>query len=164
MPFAPKVAPLVAELLSGTAFILILYVSFRSISLTEINQLSNGAIIAFAIVAWLLGTFFDAIRNLLESLWDRWKPINWRFFFDGEQTKLLNLDTYFWSFYMLDADITISILSAVITSAALMVVTHRGMTSGLYWLWTILLAIAFFFWQDARLLRREIKERIDEQQ
>ena len=61
-------------------------------------------------MAWLLGTFIDALRNVfLEEAWDRFQPVEWSFFVEGPADEISNLDHYFFSFYMADLDIAIGI-------------------------------------------------------
>src|SRR6266478_5461756 len=73
-----------------------------------------AGIVVFILLAWILGTFFDLIRNLFENVWDcHWLTnceLNWPFFFHGDEKKLANLEHYFWSFYILDADMVVAIV------------------------------------------------------
>jgi hypothetical protein len=116
MNLGPKIGPLVAELLSGIIALLIIYIAIHGLTFAGIDELSNGAIVVLGFLSWILGTFFDVLRNLLEWLWDRRYPLNWAFFFRGDQGRLENLEHYFWSFYILDADVAISILFSVVVS------------------------------------------------
>ena len=165
MNFAPKVGPLVAELLSGVISLLIIYFGFHGFSLDQIDKLTGGAIAVLVLLAWILGTFFDLIRNLLEWVWDSQylanHPLNWTFFFRGDKDRLSNLEHYFWSFYLLDADVAIAILISVILSPCILLIAGR-IIIGLKWgAWIVLLLIALLFANDARLLRREIKTFLD---
>jgi hypothetical protein len=58
MNFAPKVGPLVAELLSGVTALLIIYFDFHGFSFKEFDELTSGAIVVLVIIAWIIGTFF----------------------------------------------------------------------------------------------------------
>jgi hypothetical protein len=167
MNFAPKVGPLVAELLSGVTALLIIYFDFHGFSFKEFDELTSGALVVLVVVAWIIGTFFDTLRNHLEWLWDsRWfaeHELNWAFFFRGDQKRLANLDQYFWSFYVLDADMVLAIFLSLAASVCILgtkIIVARRYT----WLiWALLLFIAAWFANDARLLRREIKKLLDEE-
>jgi hypothetical protein len=112
-------------------------------------------------LAWISGTFFDLIRNLLEWVWDcRWiatQKLNWRFFFNGEPERLANLEHYFWSFYLLDADMAIAILLSLLLSR---VFIPNGCLNLPWKLGLAFVAAMFAF--DATLLRIEIKDLLDE--
>jgi len=165
MNLAPKVGPLVAELLSGVSFLLIAYLAVHGVSFAGIDELSSGAIVVLVVLAWIIGTFFDLVRNLLEWVWDSPSftehPLNWRFFFSGKQSELENLEHYFWSFYILDADMAIAILLSVILSPFI-AYAKGGKTPCYLWvIWLLLVGIACLFIIDARLLRTEIKGLVD---
>jgi hypothetical protein len=161
MNLGPKVGPLVAELLSGIIALLIIYVAIHGLTFAGIDELSSGALVVLGFLAWILGTFFDLIRNLLEWLWDRKAPLNWSFFFRGDQKKLENLEHYFWSFYILDADIAVAILLSVFLSPFLEILSAGTIRSYMWPIWFLLLGITFLFACDARLLRHEIKGLLD---
>src|SRR5271169_42938 len=114
MNFGPKAGPLVAEFLSGVAFLVLVYFDLHGFSFKEIDELSSGAIVLLVLVAWILGTFFDLISYLMEWVWDSecltTHAFHWAFFFRGDKDRLANLEHYFWSFYLLDADMAIAIL------------------------------------------------------
>ena len=71
---------------------------------------SSGLVL---LVSWVVGTFYDAFRNLLEGLWDnlcnnKWE-VNWDFFFKGEPEKVHKLEEYYYAYYTLDANLAIGI-------------------------------------------------------
>jgi hypothetical protein len=162
MNFAPKVGPVVAELLSGIAALLIMYLAIQGPTFSWIDSLSSGAIAVLVLIAWILGTFFDLIRNHLEWIWDskHFTPeeLNWSFFFRGDAARLANLEHYFWSFYMLDADMAIAILLSVSSSPLIALRLRRVPIPGyMCFIWLLLLLAALLFANDARRLRYEIK-------
>jgi hypothetical protein len=165
MNFAPKAGPVVAELLSGIAALLIVYLAIHGPSFYGINSLSSGAMIVLVLVAWILGTFFDLIRNLFEYVWDcKWftaTKLNWAFFFRGDEKKLANLEHYFWSFYMLDGDMTVSIVLSIGASLVVLRLKAATVSCEIIIVWALLLFVALLFANDARLLRREIKDLLD---
>lgn len=157
MNLAPKVGPLVAELLSGLAALLLIYFHVHGFSFEGIENLPSGAIILLAALAWISGTFFDLIRNLFEWVWDcPWitrQKLNWRFFFSGPPEHLANLEHYFWSFYLLDADMAIAILLSLLLSRVFIPNGHLDL------LWSLGFAfVAVLFAVDVILLRIEIKD------
>jgi len=166
MDLTPKVGPLVAELLSGVAALLIFYCDFYGLSFKAIDELTSGAIVVLVLIAWILGTFFDLIRNLLEWVWDSPRftshELNWAFFFRGDQTRLANLEHYFWSFYLLDADMAIAILLSLMASPCIVFASAGAICGNNRLIWSLLLVVpALMFANDARLLRREIKALLD---
>ena len=114
MNFAPKVGPLVAEFLSGSTALLLGY--FLLPYNFSLHSQAGFAIPAFALIAWILGTFIDAVRNLaVESLLDKWWEIDWKFFIHGNREHVAGIEEYFFSFYRIDMDIALAILLFLIT-------------------------------------------------
>ena len=116
------------------------------------------------LLAWILGTFFDLIRNLLEWVWDcrlfTTHEIYWVFFFRGDEKRLANLQHYYWSFYLLDADMAIAIFLSLTVSILFM---RNELLSWHMWPIWGLLVFGLLFAIDAGLLRHEIKVRLDEE-
>jgi hypothetical protein len=87
MNLAP-VGPLVAELLSGFTVLLLAYFDIYGIHFDKLNVPYAGIPI-LVLLAWILGTIFDLMRNLLEHLWDcHWltrRELNWAFFYGDEK-------------------------------------------------------------------------------
>jgi len=154
MNLSPKVGPLVAELLSGLTGVFLIYIHLHGLSFKGIEDLPSGGIILLAVLAWISGTFFDVVRNLLfESVLDYItdEELNWSFFFKGDRERLANLESYFWSFYLLDADMMIAILLATLLS---IFIPHGFLDLG----WRFgLVSVALVFGFDAISLRKEIK-------
>jgi hypothetical protein len=171
MNFGPKVGPLVAELLSGVTALLLIYFDLHGFSFEQLDKLSSAAIVVLVLLAWILGTFFDLVRNLLEHVWDSrffaTHELNWRFFFRGDEKLLANLEHYFWSFYILDADMAVAIAITVFLGPCILLLKTGGerVRSDMPWaIWIVLLVVAILFANDARLLRREIKDLLNEVQ
>lgn len=164
MNFTPKVGPLVAELLSGFAVLLLGY--FAIYQNGQVPPALHGnaaaAIGIFAILAWLLGTFFDMLRNRIVewALDECYSKIYWDFFFTGSAEKLANLEHFFFSFYMLDADMAIGLFLFVAIGPY--VVSDLGLTPHVSIVFRgVLLIIAGLFAWDAHGLRCEIKRLLD---
>jgi len=108
MNFAPKVGPLVAEFLSGSTALFLGY--FLLPYKFQMHAEAGFAIPAFGLLAWILGTFIDAVRNLaIESLFDIWWEIDWKFFI-GNRDDVAGIEEYFFSFYRIDMDMAVAIL------------------------------------------------------
>jgi len=157
MNLSPKFGPLVAELLSGLTALFLVYIHLHGLSFTGIEELPSGAIIPLAVLAWISGTFFDVIRNLfVEWFLDHIanEKVNWDFFFKGDRERLENLESYFWSFYLLDSDMAIAIFFATV----LTIFIPHGFLD-LRWRCGCVLVALVFAW-DAISLRKEIKGHI----
>jgi hypothetical protein len=68
---------------------------------------------------------------------------------------------YFWSFYLLDADMAIAILLSLIASPCIVFATAGAVRGKMWLIWSVLLVVALMFANDARLLRHEIKALLD---
>jgi len=165
MNFAPKVGPLVAEILSGFAVLLLGYFAISrgdNIPLT-LHDTPAAAISIFALLAWLLGTFFDVLRNLLEHILDCFSKINWEFFFEGSPEKIANLEHYFFSFYMLDADMTIGLVAFFALGRSVVTDILGAKWSLPSTVYILIPIVAAVFALDAICLRFEIKNCIDDE-
>jgi hypothetical protein len=109
MNFAPKVGPLVAEFLSGSTALLLGY--FLLPYNFSLHSQAGFAIPAFALSAWIVGTFVDALRNLaVETLLDKRWELEWALFIHGNREHIAGIEEYFFSFYRIDMDIALAIL------------------------------------------------------
>jgi len=168
MNLAPTVGPLVAELLSGFTVVLLAYFDLCGFHFEKLKDLPSAGLVVLVLLAWVLGTFFDLIRNLFEHVWDcSWfaeRPLDWEFFFRGDEKELAKLEHYFWSFYILDADMVVAILSFLMLGRWVLSMTIGQAQTYSPILHLILFAIAMLFALDAMLLRWEIKELLNEDQ
>lgn len=164
MNFIPKAGPLVAEILSGSAVLILGYfaITYGGQVPPTLHENLAAAISMFALLAWLLGTFFDAVRNILEGIWGRLSPVQWDFFLHGASEELANLDHYFFSFYMLDADLAIG-LSLYLVFGWYFIREVLGQEVHLPGaIYVVLAIVVLVFAADARSLRCEIKKYIDD--
>jgi flagellar biosynthesis protein FliQ len=165
MNFGPKIGPLVAELLSGLVALFVIYIDYYGLTLCGVQRLSTVPIILLLLGAWILGTLVDALRNILEELLlDHLQPLDWAFFFRGEEKLLANFEHHLWSFYILDLDMTIAIALGCFLTQVLRFLEPAAIRSDSALAWVVLLAAAIIFAFDGFLLRREIKQRLDEEQ
>jgi hypothetical protein len=65
MNLAPKIGPLVAEIFSGFTAILLGYFALHGHTFAPLKDSPALAVAALTLFAWILGTFFDAVRNVL---------------------------------------------------------------------------------------------------
>jgi hypothetical protein len=71
MNFGEKVGPLVAELLSGFTLLLLAYFTLAQRLTSFLHEDAAVILGAFTVIAWLIGTLIDALRNvLIEWIWD----------------------------------------------------------------------------------------------
>jgi hypothetical protein len=104
-----KPQPLIAEVLPGLATICIFGTAYPANHLDQRswlleNKSASEAITAgFAtvLISWILGTFLDAIRDLLEHLIDWRFPVNWEFLFKGQAAEIQKLDDSWLAYYFL---------------------------------------------------------------
>lgn len=167
MNFTPKTGPLVAEILSGSVVLLLGYFAITHGESVPPVLAKNvaAAISLFALMAWLIGTFIDALRNVfLEAAWDRFQPVEWSFFVDGPADEIGNLDHYFFSFYMADLDIAIGVFLYLVFGRIFItrVLGFKAQYPCLVYL--ILGIVILVFALDAWSLRCEIKKFIDSRQ
>lgn len=109
MSVAPKVGPLVAEFLSGATPLLLGY--FLLPYPFTLHSEAGFAIPAFAILAWIAGSFLDAARNLVvESILDNWWPVEWKYLIEGERERIAAIEQHYLSFYQIDMDMTLAVV------------------------------------------------------
>ena len=165
MSFAPKGGPIVAEFLSGfTALLLGYFALSQHLDQPLLHASAGIAIAASTLMAWLIGSFVDALRNfLVEGLLDRyWFAINWEFFVKGKQEEVANIEQYFFSFYMIDMDIAIAVVLFLgFGPCILSIITERPIPHFSLGQ-TILFSIgALIFFLDALSLRREMRKYVN---
>src|ERR1022692_3127986 len=113
--FSPRT--ILTLILPGAIFLMALAFIFKEDALYQIEALPKSAasiltsaafITAFLLASFFLGSFFDSIRNLVDSSLD--KGSNWwDFFFKGEKEKVEQMDGYYFSYYQFDANAAIAI-------------------------------------------------------
>jgi hypothetical protein len=80
--------------------------------------------LAFVVIAFVVGQFLDAIRDLLEGFWEcafiqklNWKftkKIDWKYFFTEDEDKLKNFEAYYWIYYAFDWNLAIGIILSIL--------------------------------------------------
>ncbi len=151
--------PLLSEVLPGALTLgLILYViAVKDTALVDrALQLdaaqSTIAAGAFLLGSWMVGTFLDSVRNLLEHRWDHlYGPLYWNFFFYGARDKVAQLDEHYFAYYTAKANYVIGLLAWLLFFCGLsfLGLLCAAIVSGIL--------IAGVCLVDAFLLRKEIK-------
>jgi hypothetical protein len=151
--------PLLSEVLPGALCLgLILYI-INSTNVGLLDWINDAAAAKLALAAgafllgsWILGTFLDSARNLLEHCWDRlWGELNWNFFFYAPRDKVAQFDENYYAYYTAKANYVIGLLVAL---AFFAVLSLFGLRAVILFGALVVLAVCLL---DAIVLRIEIK-------
>ena len=168
-----KTQPRIAEILPGALVTILLAVHYVKIHPYVLIYLSNQGSLVLLITAglaflvfWIIGTLFDALRNVLEGIWDRRSRIKWEFFFKEELTKVRQLEEYYFAYYSMDVNFLIGIIFFISAEAfnwVFSLCVFHLQVFHLRVLWVLVpIGIAFgVFLLDAISFRKEIKTLID---
>lgn len=66
--------------------------------------------ILFAVLAFVMGQFLDAVRDILECVWDRWSKVNWDFFMHADAAQLEKLDRWYFTYYVFNSNLVVPLL------------------------------------------------------
>jgi hypothetical protein len=157
-----KPQPLVAEVLPGFTTLCILGFAYLANHPGELTSLLKeksateviSAGFATLLAAWIIGTVYDAIRDIVEHLLDRWFPVNWQFLFNGPSEAVQKLDESWLAYYFLSGNSTIGLIVSAGLGAALSPVHITPA-----WL-ALLIICALIFGVDSWFLRTEIRRMI----
>ena len=126
MDWSVKPQPLIGELLPGftTASILIAaYLLHNSAALTESKSLAaSGPVLAgglalLLLISWVLGTLFDAIRDLLEWPLDRYCfKVNWDFLSSGDDAQVTKIENHWLTYYFLTGNFSVALIVGLVFS------------------------------------------------
>jgi hypothetical protein len=158
----------VAEILPGFTVISAFIAAYLQANTTQLERLINasGGVIAAVgflilfIVSWIIGTFFDAVRNLLENC-----EIDWRFFFAGDMHKVDQLDKYYFAYYALGANFVIGISLFFIFQIIIRFDAGLGLQSTFQFSHLVneaLFILASVFLFDASSLRKEVVDLLND--
>jgi hypothetical protein len=110
-----------AEVLPGFTIILILGYAycvahpgtFTSVlaSKNTATVIGGGAFVLFT--SWIIGTFLDSLRDLLEKLLDGRFPIGWRYLLIEPAENVQKLEDSWLAYYFLSGNMAISLVLAV---------------------------------------------------
>jgi len=147
---------LVAFFLPGFIFILFAFIACQQInSLTVFMDYTNDVSLFIAVVALILsfaiGILFDGIRDgFLESIWDNFKPINWKYFNNPNKDEIEGLYLRFYTYYTFDLNLSISNIFLII------IFLSFNYTNKFVWIVLIISTIISIV--DACSLRKIIRE------
>jgi len=157
---------MISEILPGAltlALLLLDYLRSNPDPLKYLLSQGTAALVAgsgaFLILSWILGTFFDAIRNLFEHLWDRigrartGEGLDWDFFFKGEREKVFQLEEHYFAYYILNTNYVIGIILFGLAKFFLSYLSP----SHYVLLLTLCPFLVLVYVADAFLLRKEMK-------
>jgi hypothetical protein len=156
-PLRPQ--PLMAEVLPGFTVIFILafaYCFAHPGTFTAAADSKNtptiiGGGFLTLIASWIIGTFIDAVRDILEDLFDRRCPVNWRYLLVESAENIQKLENSWLAYYFLTGNMAIGLLFA----AALGVV-FRDVHLPISFAIAIFVAAILYAW-NFWTLRKEIR-------
>ena len=121
MNFSLKPHPLIAHWVPGFVSTLITLLAiynwdYSSLAQSVVPTGTSGAfnILLLAVIAFVVGQALDAIRDLLENIWDIWWEVDWPFFFHGDKEKLENLLESYFTYYVFDCNLSLGIIITII--------------------------------------------------
>jgi hypothetical protein len=133
MNFSLKPRQLLFAFIPGFFLILVIFILHLKFEFTkesiDIEKFNLGLIFLIIVISYLVGIIIDSIRDgAVENFFDflfaqftknnklTWKakPINWNFFFHASEKEIEKLDDNFYIWYVVNLNITISILLAFI--------------------------------------------------
>lgn len=160
MENALKPQPLMAEVLPGFASLLLLSVAYGAAHPTQIKAstilifLGPATVIAggfgILLICWIVGTFFDTLRDLIESILDRHYPVHWSYLLKEPADQIQKLHDSWLAYYFLNGNMAIGLL----VSAGLGF-SQEFHISG-WFRWTILGVFLAYAW-NTWTLRQEIR-------
>jgi predicted PurR-regulated permease PerM len=131
------------------------------ISINRIISLTGPATAVLGVLALLLaliiGLIIDAVRNLLEPIWDKLDQTDrggewWDYFFEGDEKFLQKLTDRYYTYYVFDVNSCITFMVSLPISV---VIWHRECAWGFVGI--VLFISTFILFCDAKSLRKEIK-------
>lgn len=162
MDLPVKPLPVIGELLPGFAAISILlaaYLLHNSVALIESEHLASsspilaGGLTLLLLASWILGTLFDAVRDLLEWLLDKyWFQVNWDFLSKGNDVQIQKVESQWLAYYFLTGNFSIALFVCLI----LCVVNRSLFPLSVECTIIIILALVVFI-ADTAFLRCELR-------
>ncbi|HTY11483.1 MAG TPA: SET domain-containing protein [Bacteroidota bacterium] len=154
-----KPQPLISEILPGFATIIVVgaayWVRHPEVVSSLLHSQSLLAIVAALgaggfIASWIVGTFLDTCRDLIESVIDKWYPINWGFLLTAGPEDIERLNDWYLAYYLLNGNYVVGGL-LILGFTIIGFVTIPGWA-----IWLLALAIVILVF-DAGTLRIEMK-------
>jgi hypothetical protein len=114
-PLKPQ--PLIAEVLPGFTILFILACAYfvehpgtftaMANSKNSATVISGGLIVILA--SWIVGTFLDAVRDLIENRLDRRHPVNWAYLLSEPAESIQKLHDSWLAYYFLSGNMAIGL-------------------------------------------------------
>jgi hypothetical protein len=106
--------------------------------------------LVWIVSAFAVGQVLDSLRDLSECCWDRWsEAMDWDFFFKAERARVDQLDDFYFTYYVFNANLVLPLLAFCLVTAG----------SGHYLLGIAIVVAVGVVVCDARSLRKEIARR-----
>jgi len=160
MPFSLKPHQLVAHWVPGfvaLAFVLLVELKSGHSHLQQVVEAIGkpSAGLAFAVTAFAIGQFLDAIRNLVEEFIEFIAPtcaINWDFIWQFDKEDLERMDDYYYTYYVFDFNLAFALILGFAVQFLPIFSWHLP-----WWtVWWIIVPAILVFMMDGLCLRREI--------
>jgi hypothetical protein len=160
-----KPQPLIAEILPGFATLVILacaYFSAQPEKFTAMASNRNTAAVvgggfAILLVAWIVGTFLDTIRDLIESQLDDRFPVNWGYLLSEPIESVHRLDESWLAYYFLSGNMAIGLILVDAVLAVECLLGTIGFTRALVLSLVIIVIVALVYAWNSWALREEIR-------
>jgi len=105
------------------------------------------SVLAVVVLSLCAGETLDALRDLLEHVWDRLQPLRWDFFVTAGKDKVDSFRASYFTFYVFDCNISLALLALVVLIAG---------SSGFSWVAGLPVPFLVVFAWNARSLRKEM--------
>lgn len=146
----------VSYFLPGFIFVLLSLIASENIKglqgfIDTTKNITIFSAITVIVISFAIGIIFDGIRDgIVESLWDYFKPINWKYFDKASKGEIERLYLNFYTYYTFDINL---LLSLIFTMIVFIYFSYYN-----YFLWAsiIISTISSFF--DSCSLRKLIRE------
>ncbi len=152
--------PLLAHWVPGLAFVVISLLTLTSsvqealLALVKTYGGFGFGIIALAILSYVIGQVFDALRDIFEWVFYvifsylGWRDVDWYFFVKGEQRYIAGVEDWFFTYYMLNFNLAFAMISLNLVP---WIVLSKGER------WTSIVLVILFV-ADAAILRYDLVE------
>lgn len=162
--FAMRPKPLLAHWVPGLVFTIIAMLTLPGARREALLHATNPyggigvALAALAILSYVMGQVFDAVRDILEyvyyklSGWIGWRDVEWYFFVKAEDRYIANAESWFFTYYILNFNLTICLLTLFVLGFVNSALTFAS------WERWVLIAVAMLFLADAVILRLDLIE------
>ncbi len=152
MNFSLKPHPLIAHWVPGVVVVVSALLAWNDWHVSKVLSAFAGdapkaavSVLVLSVLAFVIGEILDSCRDCREEK----DKLNWDFFFDGDKEKVDQLDEYYFTYYVLNKN-----LSSAVTLAWIILIVHPPEWASWTTLFCKLLSNVQVGWLDvfARLL------------